>query len=159
MVHTTDHTQLRLPVRLQQSERWERPALQPLSGYSVPSDARGAGDLGPSRALRPKRTRSRSRAPHPTPSHAASCSRRRSDKLDRSPLRSPRRPSAQTAAGSGLPRGSARVVRQLGGMGTRSWSRRGRQMARREALRADAGNKERSSGEKEARAWRVPHWR
>ena len=64
-----------------------------------------------------------------------------------------------TAAGSGLPRGSASVVHQLGGMGTRNWSRRGRQVARREALRADAGNKERSPREKEARAWRVPHKR
>ena len=32
-------------------------------------------------------------------------------------------------------------------------------MARREALRADASNKERRTGEKEARVWRAPHWR
>ena len=32
-------------------------------------------------------------------------------------------------------------------------------MARREALRADAGNKERRPREKEAWAWRVPHER
>ena len=32
-------------------------------------------------------------------------------------------------------------MRQLGGMGARGWSRRERQMACREAVRADAGNK------------------
>ena len=51
-----------------------------------------------------------------------------------------------TADGSGLPRGSASVVRQLGGMGARSWSRRERQMACSEAVTADAGNKREETG-------------
>ena len=40
-------------------------------------------------------------------------------------------------------------MRQLGGMGARGWSRRERQMACREALRADAGNKREETGREE----------
>lgn len=115
MVHTTDHTQLRLPVRLQQSARWERPALRPLPSYSAPSDARWVGDLGPSRALGPKRKRSRLRAPRPRPSRAAGGSRRQRDIVIRSPLRSPRRPSARNGRwikpAKGFSKGSASAGR------------------------------------------------
>ena len=146
MVHTTDHTQLILLVL-----------------YNSPTATSGQR-YGLSRASRDRPTRTEQEIaglPEPSGPNARARARERPDRrhrmlqaaADAAATNSIDRRSAhrggrlpETAAGSGLPRGSARVVRQLGGMGTRSWSRRERQMACCKALRADAGNKREETG-------------
>jgi len=68
------------------------------------------------------------RRPHAPP---ATAGMRGAKSLDRCSARCGGRLPA-TTGGPSLPRGSASVVRQLGQMGTRIWSRRGRQIAPRE---------------------------
>ena len=126
---------------------WHRPTRAEREASALP---------GPSGHNGSARARERPNRCHRTPQAAAGVKVTKS--LDRRSARCGDR-LPRMGGGPGLPKGSASVVRQLGGMSTRNWSRTERQMACREALRADAGNKERRPGEKEARAWRAPHWR
>ena len=79
---------------IQQSGPCGRPTPRPLPSCLVPSDAHRARDLGPREALRPKRTRSRVRAPNLRPSHPMGGSRHQSENVARAPLGSLRRPPA-----------------------------------------------------------------
>ena len=156
MVHATDHTQLTLPVRCDSPKAtdghrcrlsgcgrycWARTerAVSGLAGTSRPNgsgSAPGAAD----------------RWPH-APGAAAGAAERKS--LSLRSARCGRRLPA-TADGSSLPRGSASVVSQLARTGTRVWSGRGRQIARREALGAQVATGEQRLRAREGRAWRVP---
>ena len=86
---------------------------------------------------------------------AAGHCRPREDEVAGAPLGSCRSHLPATAGATGLPRGSASVVRQLGRAATRIWIGRGRRIARREALGAQVATGEQRLRAREGRAWRV----
>ena len=121
---------------MQHAERSDRITLRPLGLRLVLPYARRARGVGPARDLPAKRKRKRARAGRPMATRGAGSGGRREGKslASRSARCGSRLPA--TADGVGLLRGSVNVVRQLGGVGTRMWRRRGRQVAVREAIRA-----------------------